>query len=703
MHDVTIRIKRLDGVWETLGVERNPSITPENIKYSADQNGSSTASFDLKRDPGASWPDLLAYTPVDIEVDGTLVWSGRVKETPSRQSPTESVINVQCEGWQFHLDDDVYSRFYVRTRLADWQDARTAPTANLTTWTSDLYVNSQDGKITIGAQNGTSWNSGKEVGVYLDLGLNNVAKRIYINAYRTAGTGSNVSLYVRGTDDPSNFNNASFISDAIAGFPLGSVSTSVGNFAGNFSSEYRYVGIFLYNSGAAYGVSASDGNGDVFIMTGIQVFADTTYEGGGVSSLKASTVWADSLDITPNLDRSTDGITTTSFSIPDFSISEPTTPRAAQDAVNAFHNYQRMVDVRRKLIIRPFPTVPLLEAASGSVVTIEDASANSGDDIFNRAVITGTQGDGQQLYVTRTAGYDPTARKLYYSDASEPSLADDGTFDPGPQWSSPGGTATRDTTVFPPNSGASSLKVTGTYAQGAFTDGPFVRGHTYYVTFLIKSTGGSGGWQVEFGRGYDYTTWTGSGINGSTWTTAYGIWAPEKSYALTGGASHPLMDNPGVRVYITGGATGPFWIANMFTTRVAATIADRQGFFRTKSIPLSFPTTSAAAVQLGDSYLAGHRTSPFRGTVAAKGNNSIVNPLTGDSIGAPLAPLFVGELFRLPDRIDPDTGALGREARVANVDVDLNEDTATIALDNTRNNFEALLSRLEVVTSARVQ
>ena len=58
---------------------------------------------------------------------------------------------------------------------------------------------------------------------------------------------------------------------------------------------------------------------------------------------------------------------------------------------------------------------------------------------------------------------------------------------------------------------------------------------------------------------------------------------------------------------------------------------------------------------------------------------------------------MTGEMIRFTDRIDPDTGAVGRDARIAEVSIDPDTEEATVTLDNSRAGFDALLARLDVV------
>ena len=118
-----VRAKELGGQWTVLGADTLRGVTVENPQFSADRNGSRDASFTLRRSPRAIWPDLGAFTDYEIEEGGHLVFEGRVKETPMRDSDDRQ-IQVNLEGWQAHADDDVYQRTYVETDLSRFGDCR---------------------------------------------------------------------------------------------------------------------------------------------------------------------------------------------------------------------------------------------------------------------------------------------------------------------------------------------------------------------------------------------------------------------------------------------------------------------------------------------------------------------------------------------------------------------------------------------------
>jgi hypothetical protein len=187
--DAVVRLQALDGQWETAGVDRLRGIVPEDISLSANGWGPDTASFTLRRDPGAVHPDLTAFTPCEVEIAGEVVWSGRVRETPTKDGQ-DPQISVQGQGWQYHLDDDVYERFYVHTRLSDWKDVRTFPDAPLANFGTAGQVQSEGRAVTFGWANGAILAAGARVGVTLDLGPNASWRRIVALFERQGGTAS---------------------------------------------------------------------------------------------------------------------------------------------------------------------------------------------------------------------------------------------------------------------------------------------------------------------------------------------------------------------------------------------------------------------------------------------------------------------------------------------------------------------------------
>lgn len=172
----SLRVKTLAGQWETFGVTRRGGIRPEAERAAADQGGPTTLSFTLARPTHVQqWPDLLAWSPVEYEVDGKIVWDGQIKETPSTSGGTADSITVNCRGYQGHLDDDTYQVPYVHNDLSQWRDARSFPTAELGEkhFAANGQVGSANGnQITLGWAKGSAPLLGDTVGIVLDLGIN---------------------------------------------------------------------------------------------------------------------------------------------------------------------------------------------------------------------------------------------------------------------------------------------------------------------------------------------------------------------------------------------------------------------------------------------------------------------------------------------------------------------------------------------------
>jgi hypothetical protein len=98
--------------------------------------------------------------------------------------------------------------------------------------------------------------------------------------------------------------------------------------------------------------------------------------------------------------------------------------------------------------------------------------------------------------------------------------------------------------------------------------------------------------------------------------------------------------------------------------------------------------------QLGDAYLLNHHTTPFSGSLRVTGERD-VRYLLGHAGAKPeLLGWDVGELLLFLHLIDPDTGAVGRAGRVTACSYDHASRSATLDIDNSRSNFEALQARL---------
>lgn len=648
--DVTIRLQALDGTWETCGSDRARGIVPENVVLSADGWGSKTASFDLRRDPKAAWPDIGAFTPVKVEIGGQLRWSGRVKETPSRDG-ADRVMSVQCEGWQAHLDDDLYERVYIQTDLGVWKDARGTLSQDLTKWPASPLATTENGLLIIGWPQGTPFVANTAVGATYDLGPTSSARRVVIACDNLNLPASTFELHVRGHDTPSGQLNAG-VEDAI--FTNTSTSPS-GILSGNFASPHRYVTIFLWAT------SSGTTTADHLLRTSIiRVFGETTFdEGDNVSALKAPMVVKDALTRATVLlsdDRSLiDPDNTISFNIPSLAPSEPKTPREMWEAVNAYHDYMSKIDVHRRPVFLPKPARPKYTVGAWSPMELEDSSQNSGEDIYNRAIVTATSPAGESLRVERTAAATTYARAAVTPvDTSKSS-----------------GTGTSVSTVF---------------------SGTFQKGRRYRLTFAL-TWGGSRVSVSMVSAGDDgvtvpiYGPYGPYGVSGSTFTVD---WTPTGDRAGSAISFRAAASGAGATVAFNG----------LTVTTPVSGLLDRRLFRRSKQVAVAttMPADGVAMAQIGDTWLKAHVGTPFKGTNTIVGDEAVRDRLSGTPVPCDQLLLDTGQLLHFSDRVHPDSGGIGRDGRMVNVTYDHNKNEVSVALDNTRSNFEALLARLAVVT-----
>lgn len=397
--DATIRIKPIDGVWESIGSDRNAGVWFEELTCSSvDPGGPDTASFVLKRDPIILFPDLLPFTSIEIEIDGTVKWDGFVWETPTTEGPGQQ-ISVQCRGWQYHLDDDVSWKRYVHTDLSAWQDRRDELTTAVGTGASCAagQVNNDGGLMLMFPKDYAS-TLNDEVGVMLDMGPNNVANRLVFSG--TTSANNNGTPFLQVTIYAGNNADGSGSSVIYGGAALTTMGASFSNFTANPGGK-RYIFIQLKFTTA--GTTAADG---WVKFSSIQVFADSTYESGNASVLKVPTVVKDVLTNAASKISSNqsyiDRAGAASFNIPAFSPDDYMTPREIITALNIFESFRWRLIPGAIFSMDTYPTAALYEIGAWSGSNFQDASANQGEDIYTRCIITGTDPAGVPLKVIRT-------------------------------------------------------------------------------------------------------------------------------------------------------------------------------------------------------------------------------------------------------------------------------------------------------------
>jgi hypothetical protein len=401
--DAVVRLQNLSGTWETCGVDRLRGIRPEGLQLDADSWGPASASFTLRRDPGSIWPDLLAFTPVEIEIGGVLVWSGFIKQTPSNETDGGS-INVQCAGWQYHLDDDSFEKVWVISSTSAWRDARSFTDCNISYFpTGPPQPTTDNGTVTIGWASGNQLQANTHVGVILDVGPENKATGVSIDysvpknisGSTLNSTSANVKIYGRASDSISSF--ATVANDAWTATAMPAVGAS-GSLSGAFPATGRYVLISM----AYTGTSGTSGANYMIKLNGLRVTTDATYTSGAITGQTASQVIKDCLVKAPLLNQSTAGVTATTFSIPQFGSADGgKTPREYINNVNSYHDYVTKITADKRLIFKPQPSAPSVAVGKWGGATFEDASSNSSEEIYNKVVVEGTSPSGDKMRVTR--------------------------------------------------------------------------------------------------------------------------------------------------------------------------------------------------------------------------------------------------------------------------------------------------------------
>jgi hypothetical protein len=686
---LTVRVQALDGQWETLGGDRYRAVVPEGVTFSFNASGPDMCSFTLRRDTGATHPDLTTWTPIEVEVAGRVVWDGRLKETPTSDGD-DPAIAVQAEGWQYHLDDDVYSYSYAHTRLS-FVDTRSYVSAALATNIQVYNVTAGDGQLLVGVTNQDTMVANTAGSAVVDLGPGCSAVTVSIDvssSFNTAGFG----LYVMGTDVPS-WTDASRL-DFVSGLAMNDASfVSAGTtqtITATIASPRRYITVLMY-SGATAGVMGGD---YWFRVTGLRCFASASYQTAGVSTLKADTVIKHAVaTAAPLLSTDTSQIAAGTFAIPEFALDGQHSPREVLSAVNAYENYELRVAVGRRLYFQPRQAAPAYEIGEWSGADFSDASMNSGDDIYNRAIVEGTGPDGSALSVERYQTGRTTTSGV--AQPANPS-ADVNTAN----WTTTTSSFVRNTTTFhsSPASfrhGGDGFMATSSVAQ------PFIKGQRYRMSFWALSAFPPFGFFTTTGFPLYYRVEVdgvvvgnySAGISTGSSGWAFGYYTDAFWTLLTFEWAQTFTGSAYVIRLWENQSAG--FIDDFVLERHVETLVDRRSFVRTKILPVSSSITNASGGRIGDLYLAAHRTVPFKGGFQAVGLGGVRRTLGGASVHP--AHIEPGRVVRCAHRVNPDTGGWGRDGTIATVTYSHDSLTSSVALDENRAGLESLLGRLSVV------
>lgn len=667
-----IRTQELGGQLGVLGVDIGRGIVVEDPSFQWDRWGSSGGSFTLKRDPHVQWPDLRAYAPVIVEErGGRRAWLGRIKQTPMTDGGLARQITVNCEGQQFHLDDDSYERTYVHSRLTDFVDARSFVQCPLVTFTTAGQVQVGDGAITLGWANGVPIGANNAVGATLDFGPS-LCKRIVI-AWQSSNNIAD-TFYCRGSDVP---DGGSAPGEDVITFLNNSAPSGVAS--GTFVTPRRYLNFFFFNVGGL--TPTADAWVKIIFLLAV---GDTAYESSTASALKASDVVDDALDRATLLlspDRSL--ITPTGFNIDELVMANPATPREVINLANAYHNYRTRVRADNRFEFGPLPALPTIEVGADS--RFDEASAGDASGIYTRVIVTYTDPAGNPQRVVRNQTSD-----LASVSAIQPT---NGLFETNTTgWAVSGGSASMVRDTVQHDTGIASLKLTiaaeeGQVATSSWAGGTFIPGRAYILTGAIRVD--TAGMNPSVGL----TDANGTIVGSAYYAPAINTWVPV-SVPFT------LQTNGSPRLAVTSvaGVAGAIWADSFILTEIAPTIIDRWNFKRTKILDANMSLTPAGAQQIADTFLLAHRTTPLKGKLVVVGNGRARRSPSGQGMTAAELGGETDSLVRMAHLIDPDTGKLGRIGRIAAVSWDPDSDTATIDIDSTSANFEALLARLAVVT-----
>ena len=696
MKDVVIHIQRYDGAWDILGQTVARGIQPDDVELTVDEHGPKTASFTLRRTRGALWPDVRKYARVLVQVAGLDVWGGRVADTPVRDDADVS-MSVQCEGAQSHLDDDVYERKYVVTDLSAWQDRRQHLDAQLGSGLicAAGQVN-QDGGLVLQFPKDYNATSGDTVAVRLDMGQGCTAARVIFsgrtsNNLNAGSPGVTFTLY---SGDASDGTDASAIYGGYALTTIGATFTDLAANAGGKRYLFAQLG---FTSG---GTTGADG---WIKFTSIQVFADSAYESGNASVLTLDTITGDALDrasVLFDADRTLIEAPGDPFYLPEFSFTEPRTPRQAIEAGNAFEDMQYGVDHRWRVFLRDRPALSAAEVEIGAWSGSQAEDQGDGDEIYSRCIVKASAPDGKPIRAERTqVQQDGVTREAITS----PSVVNGGFETNTTGWLPAGSYITR-TTSGPltgtasgrwDNDGAGApLTLYDTIVYGisaAGFSGTFLAGVTYGLEIQLATDADRLAVDVWFGQSGVYSV--APVIVTTTPTTFLVTWTPPADIA---GSSVYV----GLQVKQTTSISGFVKIDGLALSAAQPTIVEKAGFQRTKVIDASFMLTDDAAQRIADKYLAGHKTSPFKGRRTLTGPRAVRHSLTGQYEGLERLLLRYGQPLMDTSATDPDTGLPGRAGRIAGLSYKPATDTAVVELDNSRARFDALLERIGLVVSS---
>lgn len=721
MRDV-IRVQNPSGRWETLGVDRAIGAQPEAIAPSWAVTGPDSLTFTLRRDPLREQPELAPFAAVEYLPGGeNVTWSGFVNDTPA-STGEGGQITVNCRGWYEHGQHGSMTPVFVHDDMTAWQDARAAPGADLGYWRAQAQVTADSG-IVLSWPQGAPLNTDDHVGVYLDLGPTALAAAVSITG-TTFGvsTGSAVRLGVRGAQSvqastgltsrqPGDYNRGQSREE---GFDQADIITIGPGIVAFPTGRWRTVIVLLRYTGPSQTALAIDVG---LRLTVLGVATEPSYyAGAGVGVMTGDIPIRAARAASPLWSSDETQIAKPAFAIRHLAdINTDSTPTALMERANSYYGWRLKVDHLRRVVFLPQPDRPLLRVSVNDPgVQFQDASKASTEGIYNHAIVTGASGSGQPLRENRYAGGLPGTPLIGTpQDFVNPTFTTSLTGWEGPPQrtdaSVPWG---RSASVYRTAevAGSASMFLTHRTTDPAWpitghvpTSDVYVPTEIYVVRGWWKATGITGASSIlaSFGTGvepnlggdraYGYATG-----RGDDWTEFRVAWSPARQVTGAGDATSPVaLVLYAWDVYSAMNASN-FYFDDFSISRAYATLPDRLGFKRSTIINVSAPTDPAALRAIGDGYLLSHTATPMKGTLTVESDTAVRTIVGGIPVPVGQLGLYTTELILLDDLIDPANGAMGRNAVI--VSVQRSENTATIALDNERANFQTLLNRIGVQT-----
>jgi hypothetical protein len=673
-----IRAQVLDGSWQILGRDILPGIEPREVLPSWGEHGPESLGFTLYRSPSRVHAELRPFTPVEWypgdRADGSPLWSGYTMQAPP--GGDSGVTNVTCQGWHYYREDRPASALYVHDDLAGFVDARSLLTEDLAYNTSAGRVETGDGQIMLGWENGTALTAGqKRAAVVLDLGPGNLAERVYVEYEAITGfTDAAFAIMLQLADVPYN-----------AGVPAGMYEgpAAVTHFGAGGTISYtastprRYVQLIATHTGTA--TLAHD---LWYRITRVLVASDTAYESGGESVFTADQGIKHARNaLCPLLSADDSRIATVTFPIRHSAwLREDSTMRQRVEAWNAYHGYREGVDAERRVFFQPQPSTPRLQVdASDFGVEYVATSTNDGTEIYNAVSVRGRSGSGEDLRIDRALPYYIDDRDLPLSDLS----VLNGTLDVNATgWTN----ATRTTTT--PKDGAGALSVASGYGVGDMTGGGTFTANRFYRVAGYMLTGGGPGLRpsplnLKLGTTTDY-------VETSVLVASAGIIAGYMPWSVVW---QPSADTTAANVKISVGFGQHDTITLMDATGSAGIIGARLRV-RSFTLNVSAATDLEAMDALAQAWLLAHRSVPHKASLTVSGD-AVTDLVAGRTVPADELGRYYGEMIRVLSVPDPDTGALlSRDGVIASVQ---GYSPASLALDSERRSLEAMMSRMGVV------